>query len=109
MHCAVANRWSFCWLALIGASGTLRAQDLRPDASQLTVDRLFGASEFDAEAIPEMRWSKRSSTYTTLDKLPNGKGVELVRHDPATGKNVVLIPSNAFIPKNATAPLNVEG
>ena len=109
MRYAVPTMWSFCLLMLLGTSGTSRAQDLRPDASQLTVDRLFGASEFDAEAIPEMRWSKRSSTYTTLDKSPTGKGVDLVRHDPATEKKEVYVPASAFIPKNAKEPLNIEG
>ena len=109
MRYAIPTMWSFCLLVLLGTSGTLRAQDLRPDATQLTIDRLFGASEFDAEAIPEMRWSKRSSTFFTLDKLPTGKGVELVRHDPATGKKEVHVPASVFIPKNAKEPLSIEG
>ncbi|WP_435016304.1 DPP IV N-terminal domain-containing protein [Tundrisphaera sp. TA3] len=109
MRHLIPTPWPLCWLVLLGTSGTLGAQDLRPDASQLTVDRLFGAHEFDAEAVPELRWSERSSTYTTLDRSPNGKGVELVRHDPATGKEEVLIPAAAFIPEDAREPLGIEG
>ena len=109
MRYARPTLWSFFLMALLITSSTLRAQALRADASQLTVDRLFGAREFAVEAIPEMRWSKRSSTYVTLDSSPTGKGVDLVRHDPATGKKDVILPASAFQPTNAEEPLSIEG
>lgn len=83
---------------LLLACGTLLADD-----SLLTVGRLFGTQEFDAEQLPARRWSKKSSTYFTLEKG------ELLRHDPATGKTEVVVSAKAFTPKDAKEPLKVEG
>ncbi len=77
--------------------------ELRADDSLLTVGRLFGTKEFDPDPLPARRWSKKSSTYFTLEKG------ELARHDPATGKKEVVVPAKAFTPKDAKEPLNVEG
>lgn len=77
-------------------------------ASLLTVDRLFGEKEFDTEAPPEMRWSKRSAAYFTLEKTADGTGQHLVRHDPATGTQEVVVPASAFVPMDAKGPLQVE-
>ena len=76
--------------------------------SLLTVGRLFGAKEFDTEPLPARRWSKRSSTYFTLEKPTGGTGQELVRNDPATGKKEVVLPATAFVPKVPKKPLAVE-
>ncbi len=83
--------------------GTLRAEDPPAADSLLTVGRLFGTGEFATESLPARRWSKKSSTYFTLEKG------ELARHDPATGKKEIVVPANAFIPKDAKEPLKVEG
>lgn len=82
--------------------GNLRA-DEPVGESLLTVGRLFGTKEFDTESLPARRWSKKSSTFFTLEKG------DLVRHDPATGKTDIVVPAKAFTPKDATEPLKVEG
>jgi dipeptidyl-peptidase-4 len=89
------------------ACGTARADD-PPADSMLTVGRLFGAREFDTEHLPARRWSKRSSTYFTLDKPTKGAGSELVRHDPATGQKEVVATAASFVPEGAREPLAVE-
>jgi dipeptidyl-peptidase-4 len=78
--------------------GTLAADD-----SLLSVHRLFGTGEFATDPLPARRWSKKSSTYFTLEKN------ELTRHDPATGMKEVVVPAKAFTPKDAKEPLTVEG
>ena len=103
-----STRWPLGVLtALLVACGTLRADD-PPVESLLTVGRLFGAKEFDTDPLPARRWSKRSSTYFTLEKAATGTGSELVRHDPATGKKEVVVPAGAFVPGGAKEPLAVE-
>jgi putative heme-binding domain-containing protein len=77
--------------------GTLRADD-----SLLTVGRLFGTGEFATDSLPARQWSKRTSTYFTLEKS------EVVRNDPATGKKEVIVPAAALVPKDANEPLKVD-
>ena len=102
-------RWTLGVLtALFVACGTLRADDT-PVESRLTVGRLFGAKEFDADPLPARRWSKRSPTYFTLEQAAPGGGSEVVRTDPATGKTQVVVPAAAFVPGGAKEPLAVEG
>lgn len=91
----------FLLLTACGASGA--------DDPLLTVGRLFGTREFDAERLPARRWSKNASTYFTLEMAASGTGTELVRHDPATGKTEVVVPAKAFVPEGAEEPLAVEG
>ncbi|HVL15713.1 MAG TPA: DPP IV N-terminal domain-containing protein, partial [Gemmata sp.] len=90
-------------VALLAACGTLRADD-----SALSVNRMFGAREFDTESLPARRWSTRTSTYFTLHKPATDTGRELVRNDPATGKKEVVVPASAFVPAGAKEPLAVE-
>lgn len=94
-------------LACLVACGTLRADDPSGE-SLLTVGRLFGTKEFDSETLPARRWSKRTSTYFTLEKPSAGTGRELVRTDPATGKNEVVVPATGFVPSGAKEPFAVE-
>ncbi|MBX9681003.1 MAG: S9 family peptidase, partial [Gemmataceae bacterium] len=93
--------------ACLATCGTLRAEG-PSDESLLTVGRLFGTKEFDSESPPPRRWSKRNSTYFTLEKPAAGAGKEVARIDPATGKKEVVVPSTAFVPSGAKEPLAVE-
>ena len=69
------------FLAWLASCSTLRAEDASGD-SLLTLGRLFGTKEFDTESLPARRWSKRTSTYFTLEKPPAGPGRDVVRTDP---------------------------
>jgi putative heme-binding domain-containing protein len=102
-------RWSACLLTVLaGAAVPVRAEDPAPAGSVLTVDRLFGTREFDAESAPAFHWSRRSATYFTLDKPRVGPGRDLVRNDPATGTSEIVLPASAFVPKDAKGPLAIE-
>jgi dipeptidyl-peptidase-4 len=89
------------------ACGTPRAGGPSGE-SLLTVGRLFGVKEFDTAPLPARRWSKRSSTYFTLEKATTGTGRALIRNDPATGKKEVVLSATAFVPEGAREPLAVE-
>ena len=93
------------WLVVCG---TLCAEDPPATESLLTVGRLFGAKEFDVEKLPARWWSKRSSTYFTLEKPAGGSGRELIRNDPATGAKDVVLPATAFVPEGTKEPIAVE-
>lgn len=89
---------------------TSRAQAAPADLSMLSLDRIFTAKEFQEETSGTLRWSKRAPVYFTLDAPTSpGKGRDLVRNDPASGKHEVILPARAFIPSDQTDPLAVDG
>ena len=98
--------WAFGIVAALVSCGTLRAEE--PAVSALTVGRLFGEREFGTDPLPARQWSRRSSTYFTLEKAASGSGRELVRNDPATGKKDVVVPASALVPGGAKEPLAVD-
>jgi dipeptidyl-peptidase-4 len=87
---------------------TLRAQEKRDDP-HLTVERIFGRHEFEAES-PSVKWLHDGSGYTTLEpsKDPTG-GQDLVQYDAATSKRDVLVPAAHLIPPRESAPLAIHG
>lgn len=111
MRQRASHLWSagFLLLLLVCTATMMQAQEAPANRSMLTVDRLFGGKEFDTEPVPELHWSKQTSTYVTLVKPAMGKGRDVVRHDPATGKTDVIIPASAFLPKDAKEPLKIDG
>src|SRR5215207_6391941 len=83
------------------------SQEKKPaDPSLLTLERIFSASEFDAERGPSLRWRSKGG-YMTLESAPGGQ--QIVVHDPATGKRDVLVPNHWLIPAKETRPLSIEG
>ncbi len=84
-------------LLVFAVYGSLHADD-----SLLTVHRLFGTNEFATDPLPARQWSKKTSTYFTLEKG------ELVRNDPATGQKDVVVPTSAFTPAGAKLALAVD-
>ena len=82
------------------------------DAAMLTIDRIFGSEEFQAEKTGPLVWSKRSAAYFTLEAPAQGAGadarLDLVRHDLVGGAKKILVPASAFIPPGAEKPLKVD-
>src|SRR3954465_7605363 len=93
-----------CAIAPIGAN----AQHTATDSALLTVDRIFGSSEFDGEWFGGARWLD-DSTYTMLEpaKAP-ASGRDIIRYDAAKGTGKILFPSTSLVPGGATKPLAVE-
>ncbi|MFN0055768.1 MAG: S9 family peptidase [Planctomycetales bacterium] len=99
------------WLALLTALVIAEKPGRAAEGSSpaaFTIDRLFGKREFDADGVPKLRWSKRSSTYFTLARSAEGTGQDLLRHDPATGEKHIVVPASAFVPKDSGQPLRIE-
>lgn len=95
-------------LAFMACLGTTRAADSPTRDSDLTVWRLFGAKEFETKPPPAVHWGRGSSVYYTLEAVLAGKGRDLVRNDPTTGRKEVVLPAPAFTPRGAKEPLTVE-
>ncbi len=74
---------------------------------QLTLEGLFAKGEFESAAPPNMIWSRRSSTYFKWDKTSDGK-MDLVRYDPASGPQAVVVPGRMLIPSGMSEPLKVQ-
>jgi dipeptidyl-peptidase-4 len=84
------------------------AQAEKPDASKLSVDRIFSGQEFQAERVPGVKWLG-AGAYATLEADPKLKGKHnLVRTDSA-GKKEVLIPAEKLRPENAKEPIDIQG
>ena len=78
------------------------------DPSRLTVQRIFGANEFEPEHI-SVRWLEGENGYTTLEPStdPAG-GRDIVRHDPKTAATDSLVRAEHLVPPGRHAPLGLD-
>ncbi len=97
------------WVSILTLlSPTLHAAE-DTNSPVLTVKRIFTPGEFDVEGFSG-RWLDDSSGYTTFEtnKAPGG-GRDLVRHDPKTGTQDVLVQASELVPPRESSPLGVDG
>jgi len=80
------------------------------DSSLLTLDRIFSGREFSSERIGRSEWLEDGSGYIILEpsQADNG-GRDIVKHDPATGQQEILVTADLLIPKRGTEPLTIQG
>ena len=72
---------------------------------QLTVERI---GEFRAEAPPATRWLD-DSTYTIVQRRPDGKGADLVAVNARDGRTTTLVNAETLLPAGAADALEIEG
>lgn len=85
------------------------AQAAPPDASILSLDRIFGSREFGAERFGPARWMSGGEAYTTLEPSPTiPGGRDLVVYRAANGERAVLVAAEKLVPPGAGAPLAIE-
>jgi dipeptidyl-peptidase 4 len=102
--------WSFRIAVVLSIAwqcpGVMAAED--KDLSRLTVQRIFGAHEFESEHI-SVRWLDGENGYTTLEPStdPAG-GRDIVRHDPKTAATDILVRSEHLVPAGKHAPLGLD-
>jgi hypothetical protein len=95
-------------LTAIGAPIKAGAQQTVADSSLLTVERIFGSSDFDGDYFGPALWFD-DSTYTTLEPAQApATGRDIVRYDAASGRRSIFVPSTSLVPTGATRPLSVE-
>ena len=100
-------RYLFVLLLL---STALHAQQPAPDASRLTVERIYAGNEFQPARFGGFRWLKDGNSFARLEPSPTIKdSMDLVRYEAATNKRDILLPATKLTPKNETKPLAVNG
>jgi dipeptidyl-peptidase 4 len=94
-------------LAIVLPSSQLMAAE-HNDPSKLTVERIFGAHEFEPEHV-SVRWTEAEHGYTTVEPStgPFG-GRDIVRHDPKTAATEILVPAELLVPPGGHAPLGLD-
>jgi len=96
------------WLLAFASLGPGIASDSHEPL--LTLDRIFASTEFDGESAPRILWNEHGPGYYTLeDPEDQSGGKQLVRHDPATGDQEIILPAHAFVPPGASGPLGIDG
>ncbi len=78
------------------------------DPSLLTLDRIITHDEFRTKGFGPAKWLDDGSGYTTLEPAQDGKGRDIVRYDPASGKREVLVAASRLVPPGATDPLGID-
>ncbi|HEX5576484.1 MAG TPA: DPP IV N-terminal domain-containing protein, partial [Gemmatimonadales bacterium] len=91
-------------LSLVLLAPPLRAQ--QPDSTLLSVQRIYGSSEFKSQSFGPARWLGDGSAYTTLEETEDGQN--LVRYDSERGGRRVLVAARQFIPQGDSVPIRVE-
>jgi dipeptidyl-peptidase 4 len=81
----------------------------KPDASLLTVDRIFGGKEFDLRPFAG-RWLKNRDAYTVTEKSKeNPEGSDIVRYEARSGGRTVLVSASDLVPPGESKPLSING
>lgn len=103
------NRYRFLllWVVLFTLPALSFGQT--PDASLLTIDRIFNSADFQPQFPGNVRWLKSGDAYTKLERSASGKGMDLVSFNAETGSRTVLIPAEKLVPQGASAPLALNG
>jgi dipeptidyl-peptidase-4 len=79
----------------------------QPDASILTVERIFSTGDFATESFGPARWLEDGSGYVTLEPSQAGAGRDIVRYNPADGSREIMVNASRLIPLNAKEPLAI--
>jgi len=81
----------------------------KPADPILTVDRIFGGSEFESKSFGPARWMSDGESFTTLEPSTEAKsGQDLVLYRAETGKREVLVSAAKLVPAGAAGPLKID-
>jgi len=93
-------------LIVAAANSSLAAEE--PDASRLSVARIFGSGEFRSASFAA-QWTEDGAAYERWEaSSTTPEGRDLVRYDAETGARRVLVPAADLIPPGANTPLAVD-
>lgn len=81
---------------MIALASPLRGQERPEDPGRLTIDRIFGGSDFRSAPMPSVHWLSDGSSYVDLRSNPAG-GSDIVRVDLVTGDTTVLADAAAIV------------
>jgi dipeptidyl-peptidase-4 len=103
------RRFSLICLVAASLGSTLAAQRSAGDSTLLTVDRIYGSTEFRGGSFGPLAWLSDGVAYTTLERPATGKaGRDIVRYDAETGLRTILVQATRIVPPGDSTPLDVE-
>lgn len=99
----------FLPMMLLLAAMASQAVAQQSDPSILTLDRLFGSTEFVSQTLGPVRWLNGGGGYTRLEPSGAVKDArEIVRYDAETGGREVLVAADRLVPGGTSAALKIE-
>jgi dipeptidyl-peptidase-4 len=94
-------------ISLVVTASQAFAQQANP--SILTLDRLYGSTEFRSQSLGPVRWLDDGAGYTRLEPSATVKsGHDIVRYDAETGRREVLVAAERFTPSGSSTPLAID-
>jgi dipeptidyl-peptidase-4 len=91
-------------LVIVLSSTPIRAQNV----NELSVERIFGTSDFSQEPFGPARWMEDGSGFTTLGPSESVRDAfDIVFNDPASGKSSVMVSAASLIPNGSSRPISI--
>lgn len=98
------------WVLLFSVHAAAYSQQPQPDASRLTLERVFSSDDLNPKGIGGFRWLKSGDGYSKLERSATVQGgQDLVSYDAATNQRTVLLAAEKLIPKGESKPLPING
>ncbi len=96
-------------LVLAGAAASLHAQAMQEsDSLRNAVHRIFASRDFAGERFGPSRWIEDGTAYSTVEPAADGKGVDIVRYETATGARSILVSARQMTPRGDSVPLDFD-
>jgi dipeptidyl-peptidase 4 len=86
----------------------VRASAQQADSTLLSVQRIYGSSEFRSQGFGPASWLGDGSSYTTLEEADSDGGQNLVRYGTERPTREVLVAARQLIPQGDSVPLRIE-
>lgn len=75
----------------------------------LSIDRIFHDREFALNEPVASKWLGGGDRYTTVEESESvSGGLDVVRHDSATGEQTVLVNAERLVPEGSDKPLEIK-
>ena len=92
-------------VALVTLVASTPAPAQEPDSATVTLERIFQSDFFDADPVAPTRWTPDGEAYFSYQRRPEARGPDLVRVNPETGEQTVLVRSEQLVPAGDSLPL----
>ena len=74
----------------------------------LTLEDIYTKGIYRSEYFGPARWVDGGAGYTTLERSPGEKGIDIVRYDSKTGEKSLLVSAADLIPEESSEPLMID-
>jgi dipeptidyl-peptidase 4 len=78
------------------------------DSTLLSIRQIYASGDFRPETFGPARWLAGGTAYTTLERVPGGKGQDIMRYDAETGGRTVMVKAADLVPPGDSVPLTIE-